>query len=295
MSRGADTGFTRGESRLFDALRERLGGGADDSPEDYDPAHVARVLKAARKVFGPARYFDLWVQGFDAVPPPPVMLVSNHSGGTMIPDVWGLGVAWYNHFGPERPLYVLAHELLFTVPAAARFFARAGVLRASRATAQRVLAQGRDLLALPGGALDVWRPWTQRYKVHFGGRRGYARTALETRVPIVPVAHAGAHDTLRVLSSGTGLARLLGLRRLARAEVWPIHLSLPWGLGIGPLPHLPLPTRFRYRLGKPLAAPGGPITPAAVEAHDAQVQAAVQALLDQLEAEERAFRRSRAH
>lgn len=295
MSRDAAPGFVRRESRLFDALRERLGGGADDSPEDYDPAHVARVLRTARRLYGPGRYFDLRVEGFDAVPPPPVMLVSNHSGGTLIPDVWGFGVAWYNHFGSERPLHILAHELLFAVPSAAHFFARAGVLRASRATAQRVLAEGRDLLAMPGGSLDVWRPWTERYKVHFGGRMGYARTALEAQVPIVPVAHAGAHDTLRVLSSGKGLARLLGLRRLARAEVWPIHLSLPWGLAVGPLPHLPLPARFRYRLGAPIEAPRGPITSDVVEAHDAQVRVAVQVLLEQLELEERAERRARAH
>ncbi|HRG98734.1 MAG TPA: hypothetical protein PLR99_20925, partial [Polyangiaceae bacterium] len=74
--------------------------------------------------------------------------------------------------------------------------------------------------------------------------------ALEARVPIVPVAHAGAHETLRVLTDGHRFARAVGLQRFARAEIFPVHLSLPWGLAIGPWPHIPLPTTLRYRFGE---------------------------------------------
>src|SRR5205823_1370763 len=123
---------------------------------------------------------------------------------------------------------------------------------ASLETAREILRQKRDLLIFPGGDLDTWRPYSKRWEVDFGGRTGYARLALETRVPIVPVAHAGAHETLRVLTSGRGLAKAIGLKRFARANVWPIHLSLPWGLAIGPVPHIPLPGQFRYLVGEPI-------------------------------------------
>ena len=204
-------------------------------------------------VFGPRRYFGLAVEGLEALPPAPVLLVANHSGGSSIADVWGLAVGWYRHFGAARPLHVLGHELLFSNPVTGRFFERLGVLRATQQIGHRVLREfGRDLLVMPGGDLEVWRPYRDRFRVDFAGRRGYARLAVELGVPVVPVAHAGAHETLYVLTSGRALARRLGLHRLFRASVWPVHLSLPWGLAIGPLPHIPWPARFRYRFGAPI-------------------------------------------
>jgi 1-acyl-sn-glycerol-3-phosphate acyltransferase len=282
----------RPPGRLFSALGGKLRGGHGDSPSSYDARTVARAVEAVGHLFGPGAWFDLDVRGFDLLPPAPVLLVSNHSGGTSIPDVWGFAVAWYRHFGLTRPLHVMAHELLFASSRSGRFFERCGVLRATPQAAHQVLVDfKRDLLVMPGGDRDTWRPWTERYRVHFGGNTGYARLASEAQVPIVPVAHAGAHETLMVLSSGERLARWLGLRSVARARVWPVHLSLPWGLAIGPWPHLPVPARFRYLLGAPIA----PHPPVAGEPEvrelDSQVRAAVQAQLDVLAAEPRQRRR----
>jgi hypothetical protein len=103
----------------------------------------------------------------------------------------------------------------------------------------------------------------------------------------VPVANAGAHETLVVLTDGRPVARALRLPELARAEIFPIHLSLPWGLAVGPWPHLPTPARLRYRIGPPILPPAG-LAPGAdppeelVQAVDAEVRAAVQRLLDEL-------------
>ena len=55
--------------------------------------------------------------------------------------------------------------------------------------AGRVLHEyGRDLLVMPGGEQDTWRPYHKRYAVNFAGRTGYARLALTWGVPIVPRA-----------------------------------------------------------------------------------------------------------
>lgn len=275
-----------GGGSVFRALREALGGVHGEAPEAFEPGHVERVLASVGRLFGPGRYFGLSVRGFEALPRSPVLLVSNHSGGTIIPDVWGFVVAWYRHFGASRPLHVMAHELLFMTRGMGRFFERGGVLRATPSLANEVLTDfRRDLLVLPGGEADTWRPWRDRYRVHFGGRTGYAKLALDAQVPIVPVAHAGAHETLMVLSSGARLAKWLGLRRLVRAEVWPLHLSLPWGLGMGPLPHIPLPAHFRYLLGAPIQPAPPPWDEHDVEALDRQVRIAVQNQLDMLQLE----------
>jgi 1-acyl-sn-glycerol-3-phosphate acyltransferase len=226
----------------------------------------------------------------DTLPPPAALMVGNHSGGTTIPDIYGLAWVWYRHFGLRRPLSGLAHELVFLLGATGRRFSRWGALRADRELARTALAAGRDLMVMPGGDLDTWRPWRDRWRVRFDGRRGYARLAIEAGVPVVPVAHAGAHHTLVVLTDGRQVARRLGFQRAFRAEVFPVHLSLPWGLTVGPFPHLPPPTRLRWRFGAAIpppvtVAPGEPVPEEAVIALDEAVRAALQAELDVLRAE----------
>ena len=35
-------------------------------------------------------------------------------------------------------------------------------------------------------------------------------------------------------------------------EVFPIYLGLPWGIGIGPLPNIPLPAQIKTRVCPPI-------------------------------------------
>lgn len=261
-------------------------------PDEYTPALVEATVSSMGRLFGPGRYFGLEIQGWENVPASPAMLVSNHSGGTTIPDVWGLLIGWYRHFGTERPVHPLAHEIILSTATTGRFFSKRGVLKAHPGVAADVLNRfRRDLLVMPGGDLDTWRPYSERYTVRFGGRSGYARLALRSGVQAVPVANAGAHQTLMVLTDGRKIARALGLYDVARAEIFPVHLSLPWGLGIGPLPHLPTPVTLRYKIGKPVSfpsdfVPGTEPTDQQVQAYGDRVQSAVQSQLDQLRDEE---------
>jgi 1-acyl-sn-glycerol-3-phosphate acyltransferase len=276
------------EGRLLRWLHKRDDVAWGTDPGEYDPDAMRRTLPHVKRLFGPGRYFGVEVTGWQHVPAAPVMVVSNHSGGTTIPDVWGFVAAWYQNFGVHRPLHPLAHEIILSTRVTGEFFARRGVLRASREIAYTVLHDWkRDLMVMPGGDLDTWRPYAERYQVKFSGRTGYARQALKAGVPIVPLAHAGAHSTLIVLSDGRRLAKALRLPEIARASIWPVHLSLPWGLAIGPWPHIPTPAHFRYRLG-PAVPPPRPIAPGEepdedlVRDYDRAVQAAVQRLLDEL-------------
>lgn len=268
-------------------------------PGAFDPDAVRRTLAHARRFFGAGKYFGLRANGLDTVPPAPVMVVSNHSGGTTIPDVWGFMVAWYGHFGVERPLHPLAHDVIMSTPTTGTFFERRGVLRANSGVAVNALLHfRRDVLVMPGGDLDTWRPYKDRFKVRFNARAGYVRTALRARVDIVPVANAGAHETLYVLTDGRRIAKAIGLQALARAEVFPIHFSLPWGLAFGPLPHLPWPTELRYRVAPVIPLPrldeSEVPDESLVRDIDATVRAAIQSLLDQLRDETPLSRRDRA-
>jgi 1-acyl-sn-glycerol-3-phosphate acyltransferase len=222
------------------------------------------------------------------------MIVSNHSGGTLIPDVWGFCYAWYTHFGTDRAIHPAAHEVVLGNRFTGAFFAKHGVVRADRRVAYQILTEWKqDLLVMPGGDIDTWRPFKKRYQVEFAGRTGYARLALRAGVPIVPVANVGAHHTLLVLSDGRKLAELLRLPQLVRAHIWPIHLSLPYGLTIGPWPHFPLPARLRYRFAKPIypedvgARPRKEPTEEQVAELDRRVRQSMQAELDRLRDERR--------
>lgn len=255
--------------------------------EDFDPVAMQKTLDVVRRVFGPGRYFDVSVQGWEQLPKGPVLIVSNHSGGTSIPDAWGFMSAWYGQLGLQRPLHAMAHEIVLANPFVGAFFARRGVLLGRRDLGVATLREHRrDLIVMPGGDLDTWRPYRDRYKVCFGGRTGYAWLALKAGVPIVPVANAGAHETLVVLARGRRLAKALHLHALARTDIFPVHLSLPWGLAVGPWPHLPPPTKLRYALGAPISLEQGPAegppSPASVQELDRRVRAAMQGLLDGL-------------
>ncbi len=270
-----------GKSRLLRWLFPNGTGTFGRRAEDFDPKAVEQTLSRVGRLFGEKSYFPLEIEGLGRMPDPPVLLVSNHSGGTTIPDVWGLIVAWYRHFGVVRPVHPMAHEIILSTGATRRYFGARGVVDANRETALRVLSEWkRDLLVMPGGDLDTWRPHRDRYKVRFGGRKGYARLAMETNVPIVPVANAGAHDTLFVLSDGRRLAERLHLPHLVRSSIFPVHVSLPWGLAIGPWPHIPVPAKLRYRIGDAIA-PSEFGTPEALDRH---VREAIQRQLDVLAA-----------
>ena len=85
--------------------------------EKWDPGFI----EWARKVAGPIGkiWFRAEVRGLERMPPTGgALLVSNHSGGAMTPDVLVLAPAFYEKLGYERPLYTLAHYGLFKTPLA---------------------------------------------------------------------------------------------------------------------------------------------------------------------------------
>ncbi|MBW1878272.1 MAG: 1-acyl-sn-glycerol-3-phosphate acyltransferase [Deltaproteobacteria bacterium] len=270
------------QGRVMEWLHGPQGVRWGTNPHDYDSEAVLSAMRHVQRFFGPRRYFSMQVEGLAQVPPAPVMVVSNHSGGTSIPDAWGLMLAWYEHFGVERPIHPMAHDMVFSNRVTGPFFSARGALRADRELAIRVLRDfRRDLVVMPGGDLETWRPYHERYKVRFSGRLGYARMAIQAGVPIVPVAHAGAHETLIVLARGERLARALHLPELVRASIFPVHLSLPFGLTFGPFPHIPPPTLLRYRVATPVyppvrVAPGEEPPEDAVRTLDRAVREAIQ-------------------
>ena len=179
----------------------------------------------------------------DRVPDGGALLVGNHSGGLLAMDVPIIAVAFSDTFGAERPLYCLAHDLLFTGSGDA-FFSKYGFVPANRESALRVLGEGAVTIVFPGGDYDVFRPTRKGAVIDFNGRTGYVRTALEAGVPIVPVVSYGGQEAQLHLTRGELLARLSPFRKVMRTDLFPVSIGFPFGLTAAFPPNLPLPTKI---------------------------------------------------
>jgi 1-acyl-sn-glycerol-3-phosphate acyltransferase len=199
-------------------------------------------------------YFRADVSGLARIPEEgPVLLVGNHSGGTMIADTFVFAQAFYDHFGPERLFHQLAHDLVFKVPGLRTLVQRYGTVPASPDNMRRALKEDAALLVYPGGDEESFRPSWQSSEVDFAGRAGFVRLALEHGVPIVPVVALGGQETALFLGRGRRLADALSLDRVARLKVLPPVLGPPFGVTVLDFPmRFPLPAKIRVRVMPPI-------------------------------------------
>ena len=88
--------------------------GAEGPPSDpfdaRDPDYIRATAPALRTMSD--IYFRAEISGMDHIPAEgPVLLVGNHSGGTMIADSFVFSQDFYEHFGPDRLFHQLAHDI----------------------------------------------------------------------------------------------------------------------------------------------------------------------------------------
>lgn len=223
-----------------------------DSLDNRDPAAIARFCDAV----GPLLrwYFRPVICGLGRIPQGPGLYVGNHNGGMMPLDTFTLMVEIFQRRGLDDLPYGLGHEIAISLPGLGDLVVSYGAIRASHDNAHRVFARGGKAIVYPGSDYDSFRSYWDRNRIVFGPRRGYIRLALRAGVPIIPVVTAGAHEICYVIDDGRWLLRRLPrLGKLLRAKAWPITLSLPWGLTIGPpLVYFPLRTRFYQEILEPI-------------------------------------------
>ncbi|HTI74772.1 MAG TPA: 1-acyl-sn-glycerol-3-phosphate acyltransferase [Mycobacterium sp.] len=211
----------------------------------WDPVLTKHVVDVMRPIV--KRYFRSEVRGLENIPARGCLVVANHSGGMMTPDWPVFAVDYYDKFGYDRPLYALAHDLLFTGPADGLLKAL-GIIRANPANAAQALAADGVVLVFPGGDFDVYRPTMRENVIGFAGRTGYVSSAIEAGAPIVPTVFIGGQETQLYLSRGRWLSRALRLdkleRKLGRTDILPITFGFPFGLSVLLPVNMPLPTKI---------------------------------------------------
>lgn len=177
----------------------------------------------------------------------PVLLVGNHSGGMLAPDLFVFVLAFSTYFGVERRFFQLAHNGVVASPLG-RIVRKYGTVAADPANAELALRSGAAVLVYPGGDYEVFRPSWESGKVDFDRRQGFIRLALDMGVPIQPIVAIGSQETALFLTRGERLAELVGLDKLLRLKTAPIMFGLPFGLMPGVFGHIPLPSKITVQV-----------------------------------------------
>jgi 1-acyl-sn-glycerol-3-phosphate acyltransferase len=283
--------FAKQSARKADARREKADGAAGWVAEragawtlegpDY------QFMRRQQYFWNPLvdYWFRMEIDGWERIPSPPALLIGIHSGAPFVWDAWTVGIQWWRQFGDERPLHGTAHDALMAAPGIGGYFRKMGVLPAAPDSISGALAAGHDVALWPGGEIDSLRPWVKRDEAILAGRTGFVRMAIRAGVPIVPISTVGGPDSMPVLFTGRRLAKLLQLDRVARLKMFPVALSVPWGINLAMLPEIPLPTKIRTEFQEPIELDTDPERAddkKYVEAKYHEVQASIQRGMDRL-------------
>jgi 1-acyl-sn-glycerol-3-phosphate acyltransferase len=245
----ADAARTRMDERRADQ-EGGVGGWIAERAGEWDLSGFDETTMQRQKFFWNSLvdyWFRMELDGWENIPDPPALLIGIHSGAPFVWDAWTVGVQWWRRFGQERQLHGTAHDALMAIPMIGRYFRAMGVLPAAPDSIATALAEGRDVALWPGGEVDSLRPWSERDQANLAGRTGFVKMAIRAGVPIVPIATVGGADAMPVLFRGDKLSRTLRLDKMLRLKVFPLAVSLPWGIAPAMLPQFPLPAKIRTR------------------------------------------------
>lgn len=257
----------------------------DTAPVDeWDPETVKSVITRLRPIL--KTWFRSEVRGLDVMPPGGALVVSNHSGGLYAVDVPVFAVDFYDKFGYDRPVFTLSNDIMFRGPAAGPL-TRVGFIPASRSNAATALRSGGIVVVFPGGDFDAYRPTSSANKIHFAGRKGYVRTAIETGVPIVPMVSIGAQENQIFLTRGDWIAKRLGIKKRLGTNVLPITFGVPFGINVVLPLNLPLPTKIVTEVLEPIEIAKIFGAEPDVDEVDSHVRGVMQTALDRLARERR--------
>lgn len=220
-----------------------------DQLDNLDQRIAALVIPAYGLI---QRYFRATVVGLEHLPEGKALVVGNHNSGITFLEPIILGRQWHCRNGGADDFFFLVHDAMVRLPVLGNLLMKSGAVRATREAAGRVFAAERKMVTFPGGNQEAFRPWTKRHEVNFHGHKGFARIAIRSGAPIVPLLCLGGHNTFFVLWQGEALARLTGAKKWLRSPSFPVFLGLPWGVGLGPIFHFPLPAKMHIELGEPI-------------------------------------------
>jgi 2-acylglycerol O-acyltransferase 2 len=95
----------------------------------------------------------------------------------------------------------LAASFCFYVPGYRDLLLSGGVMDAARYVARRVLAEGKSIMLVPGGATEALYANIGMNVIYIKNRKGFVKLALETGSSLVPVYSFNETDTYGIMES----------------------------------------------------------------------------------------------
>jgi 1-acyl-sn-glycerol-3-phosphate acyltransferase len=210
---------------IQDDLREQLPGLESDR-RVTDWGRSERVENLADRVVYDFLYrywFRVHVEGIENVPAEGgALLLANHAGA-IPPDGAMIAKAIKEEHPRPRPVHLLTARSLSAVPGIGMLQTKLGRVAPHPANLQRLLFdEGQLVLAFPEGTAGSGKPLKERYRLRRFASHGLIESALEARVPVVPVAVLGAEEAAPVITR----LRLPALPRLPLAVPVPLPAKL---------------------------------------------------------------------
>ncbi len=214
-------------------------------------------------------WFRVETFGIEHLPAGRVLLVGNHAGQLPF-DAAMLGVATLLEANPPRVARAMAEYWVPQLPWVNIASSRGGSMVGTPGNCAALLENEECVMVFPEGVRGMNKLYKDREKLmRFG--LGFARLALETDAPIVPVGIVGSDEQQPGLTNLEGLGRLLGMPAL------PVTPTFPW---LGPLGLLPLPVKYRMHFGAPIRLEGeASDEDAVIQRHVDRVREAIEGLL----------------
>jgi len=211
-------------------------------PFGRDPDVAARLRPALDALLD--RVFRVVVEGAEHIPADGrALLVANHGGALPWDALVLLAALSRASVAGRRAVRPLVEDAVMTAPFLGTFMTRLGCVRASPENAVRLLSRGEVVVVFPEGMQGLGKVYARRNKLMRFGRGGFVRLAAKTQTQILPVAVVGAEDTAPLL------AKMELFFRGSALPYLPITPTFPF---LGPLGLLPLPARWRIRIGPPI-------------------------------------------
>jgi len=261
---------------IADFVRRRADGDYEVDEYGFDPDFHASVIMPLSRVLY-RQWFRVRMRGLEHVPDAgPALVVANHSG--VLPfDAIMLHTGLFDEHPRHRNLRLLGADLVYAIPGLASLARKSGHTRAGPAEAGRLLAAGELVGVFPEGFKGIGKPFSERYRLQRFGRGGFAATAIQAGVPIIPCAIVGAEEIYPMIGNAGTLARILGL------PYFPVTPLFPW---LGPLGAIPLPSNWLIEFCAPVPtadyAVAGQAHPAAIAELGGKVRDIIQHRLDRL-------------
>ena len=206
------------------------------SPLELKPDDL--FVRAAYAIARPvSRYFRVSIEGLERIPRQGgVMLVSNHA--LMGVDTWALLPKLIREI--DRVPRGLALRKLFELPLVKQTLEHAGMVAGERHSAVELLRREELVVTYPGGARDSLKDRSERYRLKWQGRLGFAHVAVQAQRPVLPIVGAGPDECFYMLKN-SGVVPMAGLaaHKLKVPLFIPIARRIPFHYLVGELLHPP--------------------------------------------------------